>query len=287
MLWLLLAFVCAFSEASKDIVSKKGLLSIPPIQVTWIFFVLSTLCISPVAYFYLPEKLSIVFWFCLFLHGTLFGVSVYLYMQAISLSDLSITVPLVMFTPLFMVLESPFIHGVTPSWIGISGVLCIVLGSFLLNSGSAGGGFLRPIRALLDNKGARIMLLVAFIWSITAYIDKKAVQEVPPMFWAFADYFFITCILTKFLFLKGQIPFSLFRTHSRLIYPVGIWNFIQLVTYAFAMKLGNPIYVLSIKRSSVLMVILYSWLVYKEKNISEKMFGSLVMLGGVILISIS
>ena len=51
-------------------------------------------------------------------------------------------------------------------------------------------GLLGPFKALLRKKGPKLMLFVAFLFSITSNIDKIGAQNSSPIFWAFENFQF-------------------------------------------------------------------------------------------------
>ncbi len=125
MLWILFAFLGAFFESMKDVFSKKALNSIRNIDeyvAAW-----------PMRFFAMPFLLSLLlfveipvigdgFWGALLVSGGLNTVTTILYMKALKLSDLSVTVPMVTFTPLFLLVTSPLIVGEFPGGLEFLGL---------------------------------------------------------------------------------------------------------------------------------------------------------------------
>lgn len=285
MNWFLYALLCALAEALKDITSKKGLRSLDPLSVSWAFFFISTLLCAPLLLLEEIPTLGPGYWWCLFSHGILYGASVYLYMKAISLSELSVTVPLIMFTPIFMLITAPIALGEWPSMLGVFGTLLIVVGSYLLNVSSISKGLFAPFQALLAEPGARLMLFVAFIWSITSVIDKIGIQQSAPIFWGVTLYAFITCYMSVIVLKKSRNSFGEMKEHWRFLIPIGVFNAVQVITYVFALQSGLAVYVLAIKRISVLLVVLLGALLFGEYKLRERLFAVVIMLLGVFCIS--
>jgi hypothetical protein len=105
-------------------------------------------------------------------------LAMWLYMQAIRESPLSLTLPYLAFTPVFNTLTGYLILGETVSWTGFSGILLVVLGAWLLNleaaQNGAGLNLLAPFRAITRERGSRLMLMVAAIYSLTSVTSKGA-----------------------------------------------------------------------------------------------------------------
>jgi len=114
MLWVLLALLTALFESAKDILSKERLRQADEYLVAWAWrcfalpFLLPPLLLLPF------PPLDRGFWGALLVSGSLNAVTAVLYMKALKASDLSLTVPMVAFSPLFLLLTSPLLLGEMP-----------------------------------------------------------------------------------------------------------------------------------------------------------------------------
>jgi len=100
--------------------------------------------------------------------------------RALAVSDLSLCLPMLAFTPVFLLLTSFFILGEVPSAAGILGICLVAAGSYLL--AAKGPGVLAPLRTLSRDTGVRMMLAVAFLYSISVNYDKVVVETSNPVF---------------------------------------------------------------------------------------------------------
>jgi drug/metabolite transporter (DMT)-like permease len=100
------------------------------------------------------------------------------FLQAVKLSPLSVTIPLLSLTPVFTTLLGCLLLGERPSVVAGLGIALVVIGAFWLNLPSrkeeevAGKPFWR---ALLAQRGAWWMAGTALLFSITIPLDKIAV----------------------------------------------------------------------------------------------------------------
>jgi drug/metabolite transporter (DMT)-like permease len=161
----LFAIFAAALESGKDTFSKIALNDdIDEYITSWAlrFFALAVLW--PILFFIEIPELNQKFWLALFASGTLNVVATILYMKAIQYEDLSKTIPMISFTPLFLLATSPLIVGEFPSGWGLVGVILIVIGAYTLNIHKHDhGDYLAPIKSIFEDKGTKLMLLVAFI----------------------------------------------------------------------------------------------------------------------------
>ena len=172
MQWIIFSFLTALFESLKDVLGKKSLEKCNEYIVAWALRLFALPFLLPLLLFTKEIVLGSRFWIALLAGGTLNLITTVLYMKALKASDLSVTVPMVTFTPLFLLLTSPIIVGEFPPLVGILGILLIVFGSYLLHLKEKQKGILAPFKAIITEKGPRLMLVVAFVFSITANIDK-------------------------------------------------------------------------------------------------------------------
>lgn len=186
MTWLVLSLLTALCESLKDVFSKKGLANIDEYVIAWSLRFFAVPFLLPILFFIKIPNLTKEFWFALLIGGGLNAICTILYMKAIKQSALSLTVPLVALTPMFLLLTSPYMVGEFPEVNGVLGIALIVIGSYVLNFNAAARGYFAPFQALLQEPGPRLMLITAFLWSITANCDKIGIQNSSPLFWSIA-----------------------------------------------------------------------------------------------------
>jgi len=286
MLWLLFSILTAFSESMKDVFSKNNLKNLDEYAVAWglRFFALPFLL--PLLLVIEIPPLGKQFWIALFISGTLNVITTILYMRALKLSDLSLSVPMVTFTPLFLLLTSPLLVGEFPGVYGLAGIIFIVIGSYTLNIKERSRGYLAPFKALVREKGPKLMLMVAFLWSITSNFDKLGVQDSSPIFWAIAANIYISLFMLPVLILKSDLKFSQLSRYVAPLLPVGLFTALTFIFQMTAINMTLVAYVISIKRTSVIMSVFWGYLIFKEKGLKERLFGSFLMIIGVVLITL-
>ena len=286
MTWIFLSILTAISEAAKDVFSKKRLRSSNAYMVAWSYRLFSLPFLLPLLFFIDIPEISTEFWFALFLSGGLNVVTTILYMKAISQSDLSLTVPMVAFTPLFLLVTSPIIVGEFPNLAGVLGVVLIVVGSYFLNIKEVQKGLLAPFKSLVSQKGPRYMLLVAFIWSLSSNFDKMGVNASSPLFWAITVNTFIAFAMMPVVLYRVRRQSLDLITNWEKYLPIGMLGAATLIFQMLAINLTLVAYVISIKRTSAVLVVIAGSLFFKEKGTTYRLVGSLIMIAGVVLISL-
>jgi uncharacterized membrane protein len=288
--WLIFGILTAFFEAVKDVFGKQNLKKNDEYVVAWSLAFFSALFLLPFLFFIkipqLNPQLNPLFWIALLIGGSINAVTAILYIKAIKLSDLSLTVPLVALTPLFMLLTSPLIVGEYPNFFDCIGIFLIVTGSYLLNIKEKFQGYLAPFKALLHQPGPKLMLIVAFLWSITSNFDKIGVQNSSPIFWLFSLFTTMSVLLLPVLLHKTPNPSRKIMQQLPMLAIMGFVNALGVVFQMQALTMTLVVQVIAVKRTSVLMGVLFGHFIFKEKDIQQRLLGAAIMIVGVFFITL-
>lgn len=220
------------------------------------------------------------FWTLLACNGALNVVAYALYIRAFRLSDASLVAPLVLLTPVLMLVTSPIMTGEHVPAMGMIGVILTVLGVGLLDANRANGKRFN-FAVFVRNPGPRYMIATAMIWSLCANLDKLGVRASTPLIWiAFLSVFIAACAIVYWL--AGGRP----KAHPKALRPA--------LLAGSAMSFGNALqmwaltvlftpYVIAIKRLSALFTVVASGRVLKEDT-GGRFLGAAVMLAGAVMI---
>ncbi len=284
MLWFILAIATALCVATGDALTKKFFGRFSPYDMA-IASSIYSLPFLIVYIFFIPiPQLDTVFWWIACILIPLDTFAFYLYMKAIKLSPLSLSIPFLSFTPVFMILTGFIVLGEVPNSWGIIGIGFVVAGSYLLNVTQVKYGYFAPFRAILREPGSILMLVVAFIYSFLAVLGKKAIQHSSPLFFGF---FYLAALdITTLIF----FPFlEKIRWRDILKVPVkglsvGLMLFLHALFHCLAINMIEAVYMIAVKRMSILFSVVYGWILFKESDIGARMLGALFMFAGVVFI---
>jgi drug/metabolite transporter (DMT)-like permease len=223
------------------------------------------------------------FWGLLAWSGALNVVAYLLYIRAFRLSDASLVAPLVLLTPVLMLFTSPIMTGERAPPLGAFGVLFTVLGVGLLDAGEANGRRFN-FAVFARDKGARLMIATAIIWSVTANLDKLGVKASTPLIWI-AAVTIVIALCANLYWLAGRRSAPRVRS---LRYAVGAGSAMALGNTAqmWALTVLFTPYVIAIKRLSALFTVLASGRVLKEET-GGRLLGAAVMLLGAAMIALA
>jgi drug/metabolite transporter (DMT)-like permease len=128
--WVILSLISAFTLATSDALTKKVLSRSNEYIVAWLRLVFS-LPLLFVSLLFIPlPGLDKYFYIAFFVSLPLEILSIVLYMKALRLSPLSLTLPFLALTPVFLIFASYFILGEKVSLRGSLGILLIASGSY-------------------------------------------------------------------------------------------------------------------------------------------------------------
>ncbi|MEL6469727.1 MAG: DMT family transporter [Cyanobacteria bacterium J06623_4] len=299
-MWLLFASLTAFFEACKDATGKQSLRTLNEYSVLFSFMAVGVVLMTPLLWITGIPTIRPNFWLALLIGGGLNILAFTLYVRALKLADLSLTVPLVTLTPLFLLVTSPLIVQEWPTAADGVGVVLLVIGSYVLNLSpsqmttashagqeDASDSVWQPLIAMVQNPGSRLMLCVAFIWSITSNFDKIGVVNSSPLLWAIALFTVIA---------GGMVPFVFWRTNSTGIGPIveswkllsitGGFNAIAITFQMVALTTAPVAQVIAVKRMSALISVLFGHFFFGEKGLRERLVGAAIMVSGVAIMSL-
>ena len=286
MAWFGLSLLTALCESLKDVFSKKGLRDVDEYVMAWSLRFFALPFLLPILFFVKIPDLGNKFWPALLLGGGLNVITTILYMKAIKQSALSLTVPMVAFTPLFILVTSPLMVGELPNFWGVLSVLFIVAGSYVLNFSARSRGYFAPFRALFKEAGPRLMLLVAFLWSITANCDKIGVRNSTPLFWSIATTAFMSLVLVLIMLYKSPRAAKQLPAVFKKLIPIGFFCALTVIFQMLAVSLTLVAHVIAIKRTSTVMSVGWGYLIFNEVGIKERLLGASIMVVGVLVISL-
>ncbi len=284
-LWFVLSLLCAVFWSAADALSKRALRDHSLQSVFWARWAYAIPFLLPV-FFVLPlPPLDPLFWVILGLSVPFEIAAGLLYLRALQLSPLSLTIPLLAWTPVFTALVSFVVLGEIPGPIGALGIALVVAGSYLL-SWQGGRGLLEPIRALGRERGSLFMLAVAALFSVTSSLGKIGVQHSSPVTFGVV-YTLLTASVFAVLVLLRQGKGALGGfTPSRWLWAVGAASGVMILLHFTALELTKVAYMIAVKRTSLIFSVLLGLLFFGERMAPQRLLGAAVMLGGIVLLGL-
>jgi drug/metabolite transporter (DMT)-like permease len=284
--WVLLALISAFTLATSDALTKKALTRSNEYLVAW-FRILFSIPLLLFIWFFIPmPKLDIEFYKAFAFALPLEIIAIIFYIKALRISPLSLTLPFLSLTPVFLIVVSYFILGEKVSFRGSIGIIFITVGSYTLNLHEMRKGIFEPFGTITKEKGSVLMITVALIYSVTSSLGKIAIEHSSPLFFGITYFIAVTIVFAPIaLWLgKGELKSFISGKQFKCLLLPGLFYSVMIASHMIAMSLAKVAYMISVKRTSLIMGVIYGYFLFREKNIRERLIGAVLMFIGFVMI---
>lgn len=288
-MWFPFALSFALTAFIGTLIAKRVMKELDEYFYLWI----TTLFTLPfifliVVYFYEIPSFDRTFWAAISSSVVLNVFAAVFVYRAIKISEISLISPISAFNPVFAALISFITLGERIGIRGALGIGLVVLGAYILQISKANLGFLAPFKKLLSHKGVQLSLLAYFIWGITPSFEKIAIFHTEPEVPPFASLIGLLLLNIVFFFLVARFSKFNFRAAKKffpLIFLVGLLSGIGGSVGFIALSRGPIGFVTAVFKLSMVFTVVFGWLIFKEKDLKNRLLGSLIMLGGVYLLA--
>lgn len=285
-MWVIFATLNPISEALRSLFVKKASRHVDSFIVSWINNLLPMILFFPLI-FITDFKFSFEFWYGAAGSTFINVIATLFYMRAISLGEISSVMPMLSFTPLFLLVTGPLMTGEVPNPQGIVGIFLVVAGSYLLNLDIKKKSLFGPFKSLLKNKATRYMFIVSFLWSFSANFDKIAIQASSVMQHMIILNIMIFSSLTVVIIATGKFDKEGILRAKKELLGVSLFTTGAFIFHMTALSLTYVAYVVSMKRMSGMFSVVLGAVFLKEGNFRSRIIGSLIMFTGVLFIVLS
>ena len=286
-LWLPLTLISAVSLAASDALTKKALSRYNEYLVIWLRILLALPFLLPALLTEPLPSLAPGYYRAFFASLVLEVIATFLFMKALKLSPMSLTLPFLSLTPVFLLGIPLLLLGETIAPAGAMGIVLIALGSYLLNIDELKrGGVLAPLLAIRREPGVLCMIGVAFIYSFTSTLGKLSITFSSPLFFAVTYYAALAAALAPAALYKGRHELRrepLAGILRAMLLPA-VLNAVMVISHVVAINMTNVAYMISVKRTSLLFGVIFGHFLFKEGNLRERLTGGAVMVAGAALI---
>lgn len=287
MHWFFFSILNAFFQSLHDVFGKNAAQKVDVLAVAWSQRFFALFLIVPLVFItHSFEPLNQTFWIATIANAVLNTIVAFLYFQALKVSPMSLTLPIVALSPVFLLITSPLMVGEFPKPLGVLGILITVTGAYILNLSKRSKSPFEPLLSIVKERGSRLMLIVAILWGFGSNLDKIAIRNSNPILYIFVFICMVLFFLTIILLVK-KVSFKLIFKNSKLLAPVGLAEGTALLFQMIAYTMTIVPNVIAVKRSSTMFGVIWGKVYFKEENFRERITGAAIMIIGVILIVIS
>jgi len=255
------------------------------ISATYGFLTLMCLAFWPQLRFSdLPEE----FWYSILITSVLATFGNVFLVKALHIGDLSVLGPINAYKSVVGLLMGIFLLNEIPGWWGLTGILLIVVGSYVVladkqqRKGFAWSIFQRP-----DVK----LRLAALVFSALdgAFLKKAILVSTPTTAFFYWCLFGFACTLIWItLLMRNQWRSQMKLLVSQKFVFVALCLAVGITQIASNVALvGMPVgYALALFQTSALISVLFGYHFFREQSIVRKLIGASIMVAGAVLITV-
>ena len=290
MEWFYLALISAISLALADGFAKKYFQGHSAWDLLLIRFMVPGLLLLPITLLGNYPPLESKFWLWIAVLMPLEILAMMLYSLAIRDSALHLTLPYLAFTPVFNVITGNVILGETVSSDKLLGILLVVFGAYLLNSKKHAithpKHLFLPLLSIVSERGSRLMLITAVIYSFTSVLGKGAMQYMGPDYFGAFYFSILGGVSLLVVMVVRPKSFNVLYQKPGKVMMVGTFMGVMVIAHFMAIALVEVAYMITVKRTSLLFGIILGAIMFSEKNLAQHFIAGSFMVIGVAVILI-
>jgi drug/metabolite transporter (DMT)-like permease len=302
MFWALLSGIGAGADAAYYVVNKKFLQSVEPDLLAASGFLFTSLFLLIIVFFRGIPPIGPDFPVAIAATCAINVIGTTLAFRALKSTDISLAVPMLSFTPFFLLLTAAVMLHEIPSLVGITGIIVIVAGSYILNTAAEHTRLSDPFRAMISHPGILSMFIVSFLYAVAIGFDKMVVLNSDTVFGSGVVFLILGSAFLAIFLLKRRPGAKLRQSESGGRTPehhtlpnryrnlmvagiiIGAFLTLEAIVINAAYLVQIVPYVSAIKRMSILITVLCGTLVFREGEIIRRVAGASLMVVGVVLI---
>ena len=215
-------------------------------------------------------------------------ISAVVFLKSLNLSEISMTIPLLSFSPLFSAFFSFYLLSEKITTYQYFGVFLIIFGTMTLYTRSSKlTDFFFSINLIFTEKGARYMLFVSLIWSVTPIFDKLCFEYASFNIHGLIQAVGMFILLLIYLVKRQQnlLNIGLLKENFKLFSFTMFVGTVATILQFIAISVTLVPIMESIKRSvGQIGAVFYGKYIFSEVINFKKIFGILIIIFGTFFV---
>ena len=204
--------------------------------------------------------------------------------------ELSLVYPIARGTgPMLVPILAVILLGESIGLLAIAGIVTVILGIYVVSWwGSFGSIFRTPMKAL-GHTGVSYALLTGLTISAYTLVDKRGVAHVQPFLYMYLTVSGAALALSPYVFARRNLAVlrAELRTRALAIWVSGLLTFVAYGLVLTAFSLSRVSYVAPAREVGIVIGVLLGALILKEPFGPGRLLGSIFVVLGVVMISLS
>jgi drug/metabolite transporter (DMT)-like permease len=290
-MWFWLALGSAVIGAIDLVISKKALRKVSAAVLAFSIFALTIPILIVMSFF---EGTPSSNWF--FLIGTLVSSLVFVFSKTITNEVLkqniiSKVLPLTAFAGFFTYIFGLIFLSESIKQIPLFGLILVLLGAYILNVDQAREDLLKPFKLLFLKKESLIYLFAIMLGGLTVILDKWALSNTfpsSPTFTLLIEQIFMSILLGAYMLRKENKTYALeIKNNFKILSLNSATNLLTGFLIFYAYSFGGPVaLVVGVKRLQIFLILLMSYIFFKDKPTKHVWVATVIMILGVLMIKL-
>lgn len=286
-MWFFLSLFSALFDATKNVLTKHKIHRFHSLTIAWTWALANLVLLVPLVLFSGWVSVSGSFWWVVVLSSAMDVVALIIYIEGLRHSDLSLSLPMLALSPLVLTISSLVLNGEAPNQYALVGITMVIVGLYFLNFKRKEHWF-APIMAITQQRGTLLIALVALLWGVSGALHKRGLVEAGPFFYLAANATLVFVMMTPIAILFSYKEFKRLwkKENLQVLLPIATLDSLGILTQVLAKNLTYAVFVISVKRMSIILAALLAWIFLGER-IKSRILPILILVLGVMLIALS
>ena len=204
--------------------------------------------------------------------------------------DLSHVYPIMRSSPALVLVIAVLFLGEEVSVQGVTGILMVAFGVYIINMQQIfGGELMAPIKSLAHDRSTRFAFLTLISVAFYSIVDKLAVNHIHPVLFAFLHLFCGMCYYTPYIVLTKNSDLIKKEWNAGLIRIMlaGVMGIAGYTLILIAFTIERVSYIVALRQISIVFAVLMGSHILKGKHGATRLTGAVIIFMGGFLISLA
>ncbi|NOQ55254.1 MAG: EamA family transporter [Nanohaloarchaea archaeon] len=287
MEWYIFAGLCALFGGISSIIEKKTLRKQHAMEFSTVLAIFNFIIVLPLIINADFSQMTLKYYFIIFGVSCLGSVAFLLVAKSLRHMEISQVSPLLNFGPVFVAILAFFFLGERITGVQMSGILLLILGSYILEINHGFQNILDPIRNMFNSRHTIYIFIALLLYAFSSLGDKIILGAISPITYIIVVQFFLAVnfIVMITVFHDGIAGIRRgIKNAGHWILVVAILTTSYRLFQAQAISMVFLSLVIPIKRTSTLISTIIGGELFHEDGLLKKAIACIVMLLGAYFV---
>lgn len=289
MNWFAIALLSAFLSAFAAVTQKKVLFDLGALEFSFLLSIINLIFSIPFFFFIDYAEINSSNLIILFIKSLIGVAAFFCVMLSLKNLEISNALPLLALTPGFIAVFAFFLLGESLKSVEVVGLLLLITGTFILESGNGKKSFM-PFIIFFKSKYHRFIILALLLFTASSILDKFLLINMnltPISLTAFQHIYFALLFSLAFLIFKKDVQSLSSISNQKNLGWIAVISILTIgyrFTQVIAVGMASVALVIAIKRTSVFWATLIGGKIFNDKDLLKRSLATILIVIGAILI---